>query len=342
MDAGKLRAGGARRVVVSSIPFSYAASEGQEPVAGATRQLQAAEPVLPNAWSHPGHDPLAPAAFALSEKMRPGRAPAVAWATAFGMAAAFTAILLGWLALREDSLLPKVMGGPVEPQSIRHGEPAAHPPRPTDAPAAVLGQAPITAGYGLRPIPIEPWRTANPIDKTPALVYALTSPMSQKPLAPDESLLTMGEIKSAVAVASSELSEAGARPAAHALPAVRLVADAQGAPKLDPSALIARGDEFLWQSDVISARLFYRLAAANGSAAGAIAMGSTYDPVFLERNAVRGVKPEPRRALEWYEKAVELGDPGGKARSAELLNVLRIDAARGDAQARAILEKAIQ
>jgi TPR repeat protein len=143
-------------------------------------------------------------------------------------------------------------------------------------------------------------------------------------------------------VASSGLSEAGASAAAHALPAASLVADAQGAPKLDPSALIARGDEFLRQSDVISARLFYRLAAANGSAAGAIAMGSTYDPVFLERNAVRGVKPEPRKALEWYQTAVELGDPGGKTRSAELLNVLRIDAARGDAQARAILEKAIQ
>ncbi|MGE5442041.1 MAG: hypothetical protein ACM3Q0_03135 [Bacteroidota bacterium] len=111
-------------------------------------------------------------------------------------------------------------------------------------------------------------------------------------------------------------------------------------PKLDPSALIARGDEFLRQSDVVSARLFYRLAAANGSAAAAIAMGSTYDPAFLTRNAVRGVNPEPEKALVWYRRAVELGDPQGKTRTAQLLDVLRLDAARGNTRAQAILEKA--
>ena len=338
MDAGKPRAGGARRVVVG-IPFSHAASEGQNPVAGTTRQLRAAEPVLPDVWSKPAQDPLAPAAFTLAETMQPRRAPAVAWATAFGTVAAFTAILFGWLALRDDAFFPEVMGGPVASQSIRHGEPAGYPPRLTDASAAVFGQAPINAGHGLRLIPIEPWPTADPIDQTRALVYALAGQRSRKPPAPpDEPLPTTGARTSAVAVASGELSEEGASAAAYALPAVGLVAAAQGAPKLDPSALIARGDEFLRQSDVVSARLFYRLAAANGSAAGAIAMGSTYDPVFLARNAVRGVKPEPEKALVWYRTAVEFGDPGGKTRTAQLLDALRLDAARGDPRARAILE----
>jgi TPR repeat protein len=160
------------------------------------------------------------------------------------------------------------------------------------------------------------------------------------PIATDGPLPTAGEMRSAIAAASSEPSKAGASGAAHALPAADLVAESQEAPKLDPSALMARGDEFLRQSDVTSARLFYRLAAVNGSAAGAMAMGSTYDPVLLERNAVRGVKPDPGKALEWYRRAVELGDPGGKTRSAELLEMLRVDAARGDPQAQAILEKA--
>jgi hypothetical protein len=340
MNAGKLRLGEVRHVVVSSISSSHAASEGQKPVAGATRQLQATPPVLPGAWSEPARDPLASGAFALSRTMRPGRPPAVAWAAAFGTVALVTAILLGWLTLQDDSWFPEVRGGPVEPQSFRHGESAVHPPRLTDAKAVVPGRAPMNAGYGLRPIPIEPWRTADPIDQTPALVYALSSPRSQKPIATDGPLPTTGEMRSAVAAASSEPSKAGASGAAHALPAAGLVADRQGVPKLDPSALIARGDEFLRQSDVTSARLFYRLV--NGSATGAIAMGSTYDPVFLERNAVRGVKPDPGKALEWYRRAVELGDPGGKTRSAELLEVLRVDAARGDPQARAILEKTIQ
>jgi TPR repeat protein len=118
----------------------------------------------------------------------------------------------------------------------------------------------------------------------------------------------------------------------------RLYADAEGAQKLDPALLIARGDEFLRQSDVTSARLFYKLAASNGSAAGATAMGSTYDPILLERNAVRGVKPEPGRALAWYKAAAELGDAGAKARSVQLLDALRRDAARGDPEAKAILD----
>jgi TPR repeat protein len=109
-------------------------------------------------------------------------------------------------------------------------------------------------------------------------------------------------------------------------------------PKLDPAVLIARGNEFLLQSDVISARLFYRLAAARGSAAGAIAMGGTYDPISLERNAVRGVKPEPAAALDWYRKAGELGDTDAKTRIAQLLDNLRTAAARGDPQARAVLQ----
>jgi TPR repeat protein len=111
--------------------------------------------------------------------------------------------------------------------------------------------------------------------------------------------------------------------------------------KLDPAALIARGDEFLRHSDVASARLFYKLAASHGSAAGAIAMGSTYDPIFLERNGVRGVRPEPGRALAWYRTASEMGEGGAKGRSDRLLEILRQDAARGDPQAKAILESAI-
>jgi TPR repeat protein len=111
--------------------------------------------------------------------------------------------------------------------------------------------------------------------------------------------------------------------------------------KIDYASLIARGDEFLRHSDVTSARLFYKLAASRGSAAGAIAMGSSYDPILLERNGVRGVRPEPGRALAWYSIATELGDAGGKARSDQLLEVLRQDAARGDPQAKAILETRI-
>ena len=339
MNAGKLGLHGVRHVVVTSISSFDAASEIRQPAAGATRHLQVTSPVLPGAWSEQPRDPLPPGTLALRRTVRPGRPPAVAGAVAFGTVALLTAILLGWLALRDDPLFPEVMGGPVQPQSFGYRESAIHPPRVADARVAVPGRAPTDAGYGLKPVPIE-GRTAGPIDQTTAFVYALGSPRSQMPIATDGPLPTAGEMRSAVAAASSEPSKAGASGAAHALPAAGLVAERQEAPKLDPSALMARGDEFLRQSDVTSARLFYRLAAVNGSAAGAMAMGSTYDPVFLEHNAVRGIKPDAGKALEWYRKAVELGDPGGKTRSAELLEILRVDAARGDPQARAVLEKA--
>jgi hypothetical protein len=328
MDAGKPRGGGARHVVVG-IPFSEAAPQRQNPAAGAERQLQVAEAVLHKVW--PEQDPLAPAVVALGETTRPRRGPALAWATALGTVAAFTAILLGWLALRDD---------PSGSRSIRHGEPAGYSSELNNAPAAVPGRARMSAGHWLPPIPTEPWRNAHPTDQTRALVYALGTPKSLKPAPPDEPFPTTGKPTGAVRAASRELSEEGASAAASTLPAVSLIAAAQGAPQLDPSTLIARGDEFLRQSDVVSARLFYRLAAANGSAAGAIAMGSTYDPVFLARNAVRGVKPEPEKALVWYRTAAELGDPDGKTRTAQLLDELRLDAARGDVRARAILDNA--
>ena len=322
MDAGKPQAGGAGRVAVG-IPFGQVASEARNPVVGATRQRQAAEPVLRDVWSKPADNPLVPAALALGETVRRRRAPAVAWATAFATVAAFTAVLLGWLTLPEDAFVPEETGGPVGWQSIRRGEAGGY--SPALAAAADSGREARNAGLALPPVPIEPWGTADPTDRTPALAYALGVPRSRKPAPPNEPLAIAGEPTGALAAEA---------------PAIRLVAGAQGAPKLDPSALIARGDEFLRQSDVVSARLFYRLAAANGSAAGAIAMGSTYDPVFLTRNAVRGVNPEPEKALVWYRRAVELGDPQGKTRAAQLLDGLRLDAARGDPRARAILEKA--
>jgi hypothetical protein len=290
---------GVRRVVVG-IPFDRVVSEAQNPVAGATRRLQGAERVVPGVWSRPADDPLVPATLARGETMRRQRSPVVVWATALGTMAAFAVVLLGWLALREDS-----------PAFVTS--------------EAGSGRAWTNISLSLPSVPIEPWGTAEPTDNARALAYALAARRSRNPAPVKEPLAISVEPNGALAAEA---------------PAVSLVAGEQAAPKLDPSSLIARGDEFLSQSDVVSARLFYRLAAANGSAAGALAMGSTYDPAFLTRNAVRGVNPEPEKALVWYRRAVELGDPEGKTRTAQLLEVLRLDAARGDPRARAILERA--
>jgi TPR repeat protein len=61
--------------------------------------------------------------------------------------------------------------------------------------------------------------------------------------------------------------------------------------------------------DPAAARLFYELAAANGSATAATAVGRTWDPVEHQRLGIHGSLSSPQRAIEWYRKAEAAGDP---------------------------------
>lgn len=72
-------------------------------------------------------------------------------------------------------------------------------------------------------------------------------------------------------------------------------------------ALMDRGDVYLRQGDVASARLIYLQVARRDIAEGAYAMGSTYDPEYLASLGVRGLKPDIEEARKWYEKAQSLG-----------------------------------
>ena len=105
-------------------------------------------------------------------------------------------------------------------------------------------------------------------------------------------------------------------------------------PQLDLDLLLARGNQLLALGDVASARLFYRLAATKGSAEGAVAMGSTYDPVNLERAGIAGVRPSPAEAIKWYRQAIDMGHQGAGAQLRELTNSLEraTTSGTGDAQ----------
>ncbi len=111
-------------------------------------------------------------------------------------------------------------------------------------------------------------------------------------------------------------------------------------PQLDLDGLIVRGDQLLALDDVTSARLFYRLAATKGSARGATAMGSTYDPVYLERTGIIGARPNPAEAIKWYRQAIDMGHRGAEVQLRELTNRLERAAASGNAEAQRILEGA--
>jgi hypothetical protein len=75
----------------------------------------------------------------------------------------------------------------------------------------------------------------------------------------------------------------------------------------EAGALLARGDRLLSIGDITSARLFYERAADGGAGLAAVRLGETYDPVFLDRVHLRGVRADPGAALSWYRRARDLG-----------------------------------
>ncbi len=77
----------------------------------------------------------------------------------------------------------------------------------------------------------------------------------------------------------------------------------------DANVLMARGADNLIKGKIHIARLFYRRAAEQGLAAGAMALAQTYDPYELARlNALGGVQPDLEQARAWYERARLLGE----------------------------------
>lgn len=87
----------------------------------------------------------------------------------------------------------------------------------------------------------------------------------------------------------------------------------QPLPTMSPAArersegFLARGRKLLDAGDFASARLLFRRAADDGLAAGALALGTTFDPAEIDRLHAVGIRPDAAEARRWYEKARELG-----------------------------------
>jgi hypothetical protein len=84
------------------------------------------------------------------------------------------------------------------------------------------------------------------------------------------------------------------------------------------ATLIKRGEDFLANGDLSSARLLLRRAAEAGSAKAALALGSTFDPLVLQRLGAIGAQPDIDRARQWYQKAAELGSDAASQQLAKL------------------------
>jgi hypothetical protein len=84
--------------------------------------------------------------------------------------------------------------------------------------------------------------------------------------------------------------------------------------------LIQQGEQFVASGDLVAARLVYRRAAESGSAAAALALGATFDPVVLAKIGVKGMGADIAKARSWYEKAKEFGSPDAPRRLEMLAN----------------------
>jgi TPR repeat protein len=72
--------------------------------------------------------------------------------------------------------------------------------------------------------------------------------------------------------------------------------------------MLAQGVKHLEQGNISAARMFFQRAAEAGLAAGALKMGSTYDPSELRRvESLAGVSADRNEARKWYERARDLG-----------------------------------
>jgi hypothetical protein len=84
------------------------------------------------------------------------------------------------------------------------------------------------------------------------------------------------------------------------------------------ATLVKRGRDYLADGDLSSARLLLRRAAEAGNADAALALGASYDPLFLRRLGAIGAAPDPAQARQWYQKSADLGSAAASAQLAKL------------------------
>jgi TPR repeat protein len=64
--------------------------------------------------------------------------------------------------------------------------------------------------------------------------------------------------------------------------------------------------------------LLLKRAAEAGSAAAALSLGETFDPLVLQQFHEIGVQPDLAQARDWYERAARLGSDGASQRLAKI------------------------
>ncbi|MFC7688421.1 hypothetical protein ACFQY5_01015 [Paeniroseomonas aquatica] len=140
-----------------------------------------------------------------------------------------------------------------------------------------------------------------PVQRTPE------APVQPMPVAPVQAMSEVPRLQAPAPVALVPAAALPGLPAAPALvapppaPARRAAADPAAL-----SALLRRGEALLAIGDVSGARRFFERVAEAGHAAGARAMGRTYDPEVLASLQAWSMLPDPATAATWYRRAREM------------------------------------
>ncbi len=82
----------------------------------------------------------------------------------------------------------------------------------------------------------------------------------------------------------------------------------------------AHGDRLMAHGDIVAARAFYMRLALHDDADGTFSLATTFDPNYLKRRNVFGLKGNLEEARKWYERAASLGSDKAKAMLADLSN----------------------
>jgi hypothetical protein len=146
---------------------------------------------------------------------------------------------------------------------------------------------------------------------------ALLIPLSE----PDKTSTSRHGERPTIPAPSMDASVSGTTPASPVGPAtthtnesgsaivVRSPERGRGLSQTNAATLIKRGDAFFSVGDVASGRLFYQYAAEAGDGAAALRLGEAFDPTFLERARLGRIPGDVRKAIYWYLRARELGNP---------------------------------
>ena len=82
--------------------------------------------------------------------------------------------------------------------------------------------------------------------------------------------------------------------------------------------LCAQGLVALASGDINGARLYLERAAEGGDTRALMALGTSYDPATLARMGALGIKGDPAKAREYYNKALAAGMGAARERLAAL------------------------